>query len=289
MQTWQAVISKGGRKVHINGTGGWTGAALNARTIKGWYSTPQPKVKLTERESSDGAHDIEPNAVLYSARTVTLELYAEGSDRSEVQEAINNLLAMAHGLVKLRVKDDNHDTYVEGYLSVDVKADKATRNREEVTVTIVCPRPERLSEAFSVAFMIPSVKGYGGLQYSHVGVLTFPLSYGVAAERVTSICTITNHGTATAYPVITAMGNLPFGFTVTNSATGEQLGYSDGVSSAPVILDSRTRTASVNGVDVTRNVYLREFPVVGAGETVTLSLEAAGTGTIEVNLRDTFI
>jgi len=76
---------------------------------------------------------------------------------------------------------------------------------------------------------------------------------------------------------------------VTNSATGEQLGYSDGVSSAPVILDSRTRTASVNSVDVTRNVYLREFPVVGAGETVTLSLEAAGTGTVEVNLRDTFI
>jgi len=286
--SWFAEISKGSDIVRIGGDGTVAGAALNARSLKGWWSTPSEKVSMTERESGDGAHDVEPEAVLYSARTVTLEVEAGGRNRLEVQESMEALLRMAHGIVALRVVDGLSDTYCSGFLSTEVRAAKATNGYEDVTVTVRCPNPERLSSVRRRGFLNPSREGFGGLVYDS-GVLAFPLSYGAGAGSVRSVCTVENRGTSTAYPLISASGYMPQGFVLTDVATGDQLEYSQAVGVSPVVIDCRSRTASVLAVDVTRNVTRRSFPTVGPGGTLTLSLSASGTGTVEVSVRDTYV
>lgn len=285
MQTWFAEITKGGEVVRLGGDGS---GGINVRTIKGWWSTPDSKVSMTARESGDGSHDVDPSAVFYASRTVTIECEVQGKNRVEVEERMKSLLAMAHGLVGLRIVDEKSDTFVEGFVTVETKAGKATRNAEDMTVTVRCPRPERLSTNTAVGFMNPSAQGFGGLVYDS-GVLRYPLTYGVGAESVKSTCTVTNAGTSEAFPVIYASGNMPQGFTLTNQDDGSQLVFSQPVGSAVVVIDCRSRTASVNGVDVTRNVIQRNFPTVAAGGSLTLSLNAEGNGTIEVAVRDTYI
>jgi hypothetical protein len=285
MQKWFAEITKEDVTVRLGGDGS---NGIDVRTIKGWWSTPDSKVSMTARESGDGSHDVEGRSVLYASRTVTIECVAHGRNRTEVERQIESLLWMAHGLVRLRVVDEDSDTCVEGFVTVEVKAGKATRNEEDVTVTVRCPRPERLSTNVSAGFMKPSSQGFGGLVYDS-GVLRYPLQYGDGAEEMRSVCTVSNKGTSEAYPVIYASGDMPNGFAITNQATGEQLVYSQPVGWSVVEIDCRSRTASVNGVDVTRNVTQRGFPTVPAGGSITLSLSADGIGTIEVDSRDTYI
>lgn len=285
MQKWFAEMSKDGKVVRLFGDGS---GGINAKTIKGWWSTPDSKVSMTARESGDGSHDVEPSAVLYASRTVTIDCEVQGNNRAEVEERMESLLAMAHELVMLRVVDEESDTCVEGFVTVETEAGKATRNAEDVTVTVVCPRPERLSTEPSVGFMSPSAHGFGGLVYDS-GVLRWPLTYGDGAESVKSVCTVTNRGTSKAYPIIYVSGYMPQGFAVTNQSTGEQLVYSQPVGSSVLEIDCRSRTASVSGVDVTRNVIQRGFPTVPAGGSLTLSLSAEGIGTVEVAVRDTYV
>lgn len=285
MQKWFAEITKEDVTVRLGGDGS---NGIDVRTIKGWWSTPDSKVSMTARESGDGSHDVEGRSVLYASRTVTIECVAHGRNRTEVEQQVESLLWMAHGLVRLRVVDEDSDTCVEGFVTVEVKDGKVTRNEEDVTVTVRCPRPERLSTNVSVGFMNPSSQGFGGLVYDS-GVLRYPLKYGDGAEAMRSVCTVSNEGTSEAYPVIYASGDMPNGFAITNQATGEQLVYSQPVGSSVVEIDCRSRTASVNGVDVTRSVTQRGFPTVPAGGSLTLSLSADGIGTIEVASRGTYI
>lgn len=103
-----------------------------------------------------------------------------------------------------------------------------------------------------------------------------------------NVATLRNDGTATAYPTITASGDMD-GLTLTDTATGAQLAWDGHVGSQPVTLDCLSRTASVAGVDASRLLSARGFPSVPAGGEVTLALTATGSGTVCVEWRDTYI
>lgn len=142
----------------------------------------------------------------------------------------------------------------------------------------------------SIGTLVPSTGSGGGLVFAGTNhVLQWPLSFGAGAIRTGNVCTLTNSGTMPADVIIKASGNMPEGFAITDISTGKQLAYGQAVTWQPVVLDSRTRTASVAGVDVSRGLTSRDFPTVPAGGSITLSLAASGTGTVTAICHDTYI
>ena len=156
------------------------------------------------------------------------------------------------------------------------------------TLTIVCPDPRRYGTTPHRAYLSPGASA-GALAW-HADAphgLAWPLSYGGGGSGA-NVATLRNDGTSTAYPTITASGDMD-GLVITDTATGAQLAWDGHVGAQPVTLDCLSRTASVAGVDASRLLSARGFPSVPPGGEVTLALSATGSGTVGVEWRDTYI
>ena len=82
--------------------------------VKGWFETPQAKVPLSERAAGDGAFPVDQSSVFYSARTVTVGVMAAGPDSDAVAAHRRRLLALAHRIVTIVVRDGSEETQAEG-------------------------------------------------------------------------------------------------------------------------------------------------------------------------------
>lgn len=280
----RAKLSAGERTV-ILGDGSSLGANITDKGIKGWYGTPDPKWALTERQSGDGAHAVSQPAILYSARVVTIAIRFEGETPEDALAARDELAALAHQHVELEVDDGHSVTSAVGMLSLDCDMERFER-RIPATVEIVCADPRRYG-ALRTAYLSPSAGGEGGLVFDSDANLQYPIQFAGDVSDSNS-ATISNEGTSPAYPTMTATGSFPAGIRLTGSFGALEYAAPIGTG-APVVLDSRTETASVLGVDATRSLSSRDFPVVMPGESMTISLLAAGTGTVSVELRDTYV
>lgn len=284
-----AELSRDGETLRIHGHG-TPGLCLTDGQIDGWWSTPDPKWSLTERQSADGAHAVMDEMALYSARIVTFDVVAIAADRAGVKELRDGVLSMAHGLVRLRVVDESEDTFCDGLLSV--KADpKWLDASARMTLALTCPDPRRLATAAESAVMLPaSASLTAGLSYGEGGLgLAYPLDYGRGALDARNVCTVTNHGTSTAWPTIRVsrgMGDVEVLATCAGRSSTLSLA---GTCTTEVTIDCRTRTAATARTDVTRRLTGAGALGVPAGETMRLVLLSAGTGSVSVELRDTYI
>lgn len=264
------------------------GLGITTEGMEGWRSTPEAKVTLTERASGNGAHDITPSEILYSARTVTIHWVALAEQHDAVIDSLNLLLSAAGQLVRLRVVDGADDTYATGY--VTVSSDAAWHEgRMAGTMTVVCPRPERLSWQSTDVQVYPVSSTSGGLFYGGKGRgLVYPLSYGTDASSPQSVALLRNRGSATAYPVITVTGPMPDGVLLVGS-DGRSVQWSGSVGRVPLILDCRAQTASMGGVDVSRLLTRRGFPLVPAGGSLSVQLMTPGDGWMTISVHDTYL
>ena len=264
------------------------GLGITTEGVEGWRSTPEAKVTLTERASGNGAHDIAPSEILYSARTVTIHWVALAEQHDAVIASLNLLLSAAGQMVRLRVVDGADDTYANGY--VTVSSDAAWHEGRMVgTMTVVCPRPERLSRLSTDVQVYPVSSTSGGLFYGDKGLgLVYPLSYGATAGSPQSVALLRNHGTATAYPVITVTGPMPDGVLLVGS-DGRSVQWSGSVGMVPLVLDCRTQTASMGGVDASRLLTRRGFPLVPAGGSLSVQLMTPGDGWAIISVHDTYM
>jgi hypothetical protein len=271
-----------------DGTVSRDGLIVTEEGIEGWFSAPELKVQTTERASGNGAHDVSPLDILYASRVVTLHFDAIGSGRDQVLALADNVSRSAGLPVRLRVVDASSDTFVTGY----VRPAYDVGWSEEYTagsINIVCPRPERLSwDAQSVQLMAPSVSA-GGLSYGPGGKgLVYPLDYGAASADQSQVL-LRNAGTSRAYPVLTASGDWPDGVLLMWGG-GESLEWRGRVwPGVPLVLDCRSRTASMGGVDVSRGLTRRGFPRIEPGSDILLRCLSAGGGWVDVETRDTYI
>lgn len=285
MDVLAVTIEGGGIAARLGPPGGAPG--LHASGLAGWYGTPDGKWDLTERQLGDGAFAIEPSQVAYSSRTVTVDGYALGRTRAEAVSSLAPLGAMAHRLVSIAVDDGVAETYATGALTAEVG--KGVRGGAVTfTLTVVCPDPRRYGTTPRRAYLSPGASA-GALAW-HADAphgLAWPLSYG-GGGAVANVATLRNGGTSTAYPTITASGDMD-GLVITDTATGAQLAWDGHVGAQPVTLDCLSRAASVAGVDASRLLSARGFPSVPPGGEVTLALSATGSGTVEVEWRDTYI
>lgn len=142
---WSAELSYGDTVLTI-GDGSTRGGGYNATAdgIEGWYETPDSKWDLTEKSYGHGAYGlVEEDAIVYSARTVTLNLYAEGRTRNEVVENAIALLGCAGHECTLTVTDGDYRSYVTGYATVEEEAGRISDARDEMALTLTCPDPYR--------------------------------------------------------------------------------------------------------------------------------------------------
>lgn len=285
---WRAYIIADGQTVQVDGGG--PQSSTSGQTLEGWWSTPEGKWELTERASGDGAHDVPDSQVLYAARTVTLTMWAVGK-RNEQIEQLKALLRTAHHQTRLRVVDDTSDTYIDGLATVTDTPASTLDTHQEVVLTLLCPRPERLSTQDSSITLMPFSGTMGGLRFGDDAEgLMFPIQFGAEAADVLNFGTLQNNGSSRAYPVITVNGIMDgVRLDFNDGETVSSLEWAGYIGAVPLILDCRTRRASIGGLDVSQYLTQRGFPVIQPGQSITASLQAAGSGWATITVHDTYI
>ena len=286
--------------------GSQTATRYILRALSGWLGSPDAKVNLVERANGDGAHDVPASTISYAARTVSVEyrlLPRDAHGRDELLAMQDSLRAFLHKHVRVRVRDETMDTYCDGYvaqLTMGENVQNVNRQTQTGTIDIVCARPEILSTQVQSGQMLPSQVnvGGGGLSYNPSELTTlagtsglrYPLTY-MTVERIEqpNQVTLTNRGTSDAYPGFVCNGPMPDGVDLVVEGTGLWLRCSHPVYGTPLVLDSRSRTATVGGLDVSRTLVSRGFPVVPAGGSITVTLRTTGTGWVDASMHDTWM
>lgn len=286
--------------------GSQTATRYILRALSGWLGSPDAKVNLVERANGDGAHDVPASTISYAARTVSVEyrlLPMDAHGRDELLAMQDSVRAFLHKHVRVRVRDETMDTYCDGYvaqLTMGENVQNVNRQTQTGTIDIVCARPEILSTRVQSGQMLPSQVnvGGGGLSYNPSELTTlagtsglrYPLTY-MTVERIEqpNQVTLTNRGTSDAYPVFVCNGPMPDGVDLVVEGTGLWLRCSQPVYGTPLVLDSRSRTATVGGLDVSRTLVSRGFPVVPAGGSITVTLRTTGTGWVDASMHDTWM
>lgn len=261
--------------------------------VEGWYDSPDDKTVMSERGQGDGAHDVWQSDFLYSARVITMHFTVGAHDRIGVVRLLNDVRRVCtHRRVKFRLKDATHDCYVTGRASWKSNGEYGRDGwLGGNTLTVTCERPEILSSAVRSFQLLPSVdSAHVGLSYgANNEGLAYPVSYGVAAADALNVGLIVNEGSSRAYPTFVCQGPWPDGVQVTFPGLGLLLDYSQPVHDVPLVLDSRSRSASIGGLDVSRNLRSRGFPTVPAGGSVSVNLQSVGSGYVTVETRDTYM
>lgn len=297
--------AEGVEPVRLNGTAGsLSGLGIVGRGIEGWDSTPTTKVDAVARSAGDGGYDIDAGNILYASRTVKVIWAAYGDNRQSVHELTDSLRRFVHRLVTMRVVDGEQDTYCEhGYFSMDQASVYRHATTDASSFTIVFERPERLStHTQRIQVNCPSNITGGGLTYNPDLLLTtldgdiairYPLTYDMPGdEALTNTGLLHNTGTSRAYPVLTVCGDLPEGIHIAFPGTGLELACSRPINPAvPLVLDCRSRTASMGGTDISESLTKRGFPMIDPDGTLkVLTLTTTPTSAwIECIAHDTWM
>lgn len=289
-------LTANGSSVTLHGDGDWQGSGIALTGLTGWYATPDPKITVTARGQGDGGHDLAESDILYSARVVTIGYRVIAGTRQEALDLLAQLDRAVHGLVTCRVTDQGQDTQcVGGYYSrsLEQKIQNPLWQNLSGDITLVFERPERVTaEARRIQLTAQHVSmAGGGLNYgTNRHGLRYPLSYGLKAEGSgTNVGVLTNQGSSRAYPVFTVNGPMPDGVRLDFPGLQQSIHCTQPVNDVPLVLDTRTRTASIGGQDVSRTLDERGFPTVPADGSINVVLSSLGGGFVDCAIHDTYM
>lgn len=291
--------------VHLEGGSGSPPVLFLLKAgVEGWFETPDLATGTTARGAGDGLHDIPVQDIRYGSRTVILHFAVWGRDRSETLGLWDRVRRMvAHRLVTVRVVDSDHDLTCTGMASMDKPDGTWDREWVEGTINVVCPRPELLSHAAHSFPLLASHAVDGatgvGLSYNQFGTnrewpgLAYPLSYSRSSDTANvasqSAGILRNEGTSRAYPVFTCNGPFPDGVALDFPSLNASIECTQPVYGVPLVLDCRSRSATVGGLDVSRRLSSRGFPVVEPGGTLSVVLRTGGSGWVDCAIHDTYM
>ena len=121
--------------------------------------------------------------------------------------------------------------------------------------------------------------------------LVFPLNFGQSGN-MGNTGMITNNGSYTAMPVITAHGWLDSGLTIhwtTSDGHEGDLSFNGNVGNVPVTINTDTHSAIMGGLDVSYLLGSRDWPRIPAGGSCSFALLASGNGWVTVQSHDTYM
>lgn len=312
MPYYAELSAEGVEPVRFHGSGSLDALGLTGDGITGWYSMPAVKVDAVARGQGDGGHDIAEDAIMYASRTITIYWNANAADRTGVHALTDLIRRFAHRLVRLRVVDAESDTYCEGgYLTMEQASAYRHAMVEPSTLTIVFERPERLATNAQLFQLLPLDDQGQGLSYgdkfetwwegtpnNSVSVLSiapgpnglvYPVNYGRPGGDGRNRGVFENHGTSRAYPQLSVVGNFPQGVRLL-LGDGAIIEYGQPVTiGAPLDLDFRSRTARIDGRDMSRWLRHRGFSPVKARSSMSIVLKSEGEGYVTCLTHDTYM
>jgi hypothetical protein len=135
--------------------------------MSGWHETPDQKSPVTERDSGDGAYDIDEESIAYSSRVAEFDYRLTASSRARMHVVRESVLLLAGRTVTVRVIDDDDDTFVVGTVSIgkDKSAQNVNAQMETGTITVEIRRPVRLSWSSRSLQLFPPASSGGGLSF----------------------------------------------------------------------------------------------------------------------------
>lgn len=260
-------------------------------TLTGWYDGPDTKTNFTTRPGGHGAFD---GQAYRDVRVVTVAGNASADSRAAVMLRLHALTGiLAEGdLGPITVADPDYGTLTaQCRLSAGPVCNQVGADTWRWQFSVTAPDPRLYATTVTASTGLPA-PGSGGLAFSLFGS-TGVLDFGSPGNS--GQVTLTNPGSADAYPVFTITGPVLGGFTLTDVATGRTITYSDDVPSGSTVLivDSANGTATLNGADRTGELTTKQWwavPRNGGSSTVQFNtLGASGqSGSMSASLQPAY-
>lgn len=254
--------------------------------VLGWYDLPALKTEFEGRVGGHGAYPVVKP--WYAARVVTINVGARFRSRGEYVEMWERLNAMHSTVQRVRVQDENSDTFITGVVETQFPVGW-TWDKQHAAITVTAPDPLRYSMVEQHMYLQSWAASVGGFEYS----VAYPVDYhGGEVSGLSGI--VTNRGNADTAPVITMHGNLQQGF-ILQDDRGRALEYHGEVlNGSPVVLDCARHTMLVSGVNRAWQLTRREWFTLPAHSSLSISLilreeVAPGQAWAEVSTRDAWL
>lgn len=237
----------------------------NNVTLDSWYALPNTDLNLSKRPNAHGAYGLGKTFVKEHRPVVNGQYFGESAADALVARGRLNALFADGASITMRVTDELGTTTREVWLlevSTTFRYDFA---HFPFDLVLVAPDPRRYGPTESASSGMPSA-GSGLVWNLGTAPSGLFLDWGTPGE--TGQVAFTNTGTATSFPRIEVGGAGSFlaGFRVTEVETGRELTLQRATNFGEVIvLDSRTKRATMGEGDVTAFLSSRDWFSVPAG------------------------
>lgn len=251
--------------------------------LTGWDEAPDSR-EIYTRRTGDGSFDA---PVFDDIRTITWMGLLQAPDRPTRQACkliLGQLAAALKAGADLVGNDEDGPKTVHAKRSPGWKIAPFGPLGLQYQAVVKCPDPYKYGPAQTSTTGLPA-PGSSGLGFPLFGSTGF-LEFGTAGDP--GQVTLTNPGTADAWPTFTITGPVLGGVVITDIASGRQIVYSGDVPSSGVLLvvDSSVGRATLNGADRSGLLTVKQwFPVpAGTGSTpVGSAIPLAGAELIQLD------
>jgi hypothetical protein len=232
--------------------------------LSAWYQLATPRFDLHQRPNAPGAYDLDQTNP-EEARPELIGQYF-GSSPADATSARNRLTKMYNEgrVLTLEVTDELGTTTRRVWMT-DCKTPWTPFSHFRFSIGFVAPDPRRYGTEYVDATGMPS--GSSGLVWD-LGTSPSGLYFDWGTDGNLGQVPYTNTGGAATYPVLEVGGNGSFagGFRVTEIETGKELTYARATNTGDfIVLNNRTRRATLNGGDVTGGLTKRQWFEVPPG------------------------
>jgi len=226
--------------------------------IMGWYDAAQVRGSGDAIPDAHGSY--ERAKIFREARSITVEAGIEGDHGFRVGET-SRIVSALTGQGEMRVLDES-GVWVRHVEVQDVRvAESHALPYTEIVVDLLAPDPVRYTDLLT--------SGPAGLPVQVGGLVlpsAFPWDFGTATHPV---ATVVNDGKLPILPRVIVEGAAD---SIVVRGGPRRLEF--GAFSGELVFDSRERRAWLDGVDVTRDLVRRDWPVVPAGVSQDFFFEA---------------
>jgi hypothetical protein len=239
--------------------------------LDNWRAIAPAKNSVDERPQGHGA--FRQGKIYRSAKVMPLHAFSECSSIHAAGarlDYLNGLVGQADTLV-LRVTDEFGSTWREVSV-VDADLPETPAANFTFTLDLLAVEPRRFGDPNEDTTGLPTESG--GVEFP----LTFPIDFGEIGDL--GRLTLTNTGTADAWPRLIARGGLGSGFVAEEVGTGRVIELARTILiGSEVVIDFRTGTAIVDGgPTVSGQMIRRDWWSVPPGGSTTIQFTVRGEG-----------
>lgn len=227
-----------------------------------WYGLPGARGDLDEIAGAHGS--FQRTVLLRESPVITVEGAIHAPSRLELEELRDGLTNVLAGTGLMRVSDESGTWQrVVDVERVNFEDVSSGARAMTVVVDVTAADPVRYSEVLTAGPVgVPVWEG--GVELP----AAFPWAFG---DYDAGSVEIDNFGTLDLFPKMILTGSAS---SVVVHGGPRRLSF--GAFDGELVFDSRSRRAVLNGVDVTRRLVLREWPVLAAGESAVFRFDSVG-------------